>query len=153
MEYMANIIHDIDALSELEITLLVYSALLHDIGMAVSSEDLALIKNDDFHYFDIKFSSMKKVMNNNEDLAVTEYIRRFHSSLSAKYIRENLNDYFQIPGQITAYFTEDLALICESHTKGFDWITSNLTQINKKGPYHYNSQFIACILRSGVQHM
>lgn len=149
MEYMANIIHDINALSDLEITLLVYSALLHDIGMAVSSEDLALIQNDDFPYFDIKFSSMKKVMNNNENLAVTEYIRRFHSSLSAKYIRENLNEYFQIPGQITAYFTDDLALICESHTKGFDWITSNLTQNNKKGPYHYNSQFIACILRLG----
>jgi hypothetical protein len=149
MEYMADIIQDINTLSDLEVTLLVYSALLHDIGMAVSEEDLTLIKNDEFYYFDIKFSSMKKVMNNDDNLAVTEYIRRFHSSLSAKYIRENLNQYFQIPGQITANFTEDLALICESQTNGFDWITSNLTQNNKKGTYHYNSQFIACILRLG----
>ncbi|AXP79765.1 Chaperone protein HtpG [Mariniflexile rhizosphaerae] len=149
MEYMADIIQDITALSELEITLLIYSALLHDIGMAVSENDITLIKNDDFKSIDIKFSSMKKVMDNDEDLALTEYIRRFHSSLSAKYIRENLNEFFQIPGQITAYFTEDLALICESHTKDFDWISANLTQNDKKGHFHYNAQFIACILRLG----
>ncbi|QDW19011.1 ATP-binding protein [Flavobacterium sp. KBS0721] len=149
MEYMADIIQDINSLSELEITLLVYSALLHDIGMAVSTKDIDLIKKDNFSEIDIKFSSMKKVMNNNEEIALTEYIRRYHSFLSAKYIRENLNEYFQIPGQITAYFTEDLALICESHTKDFDWISSRLTQNDKKGHFHYNSQFIACILRLG----
>lgn len=149
MEYLVDIIQDLDSLSDLEVTLLVYSALLHDIGMAVSSKDIALIKEDNFSDIDIKFSSMKKVMNNNEDLALTEYIRRYHSFLSAKYIRENLNEYFQIPGQITAYFTEDLALICESHTKDFDWISSNLTQNDKKGQFHYNAQFIACVLRLG----
>lgn len=47
-EYMSKLVDDYTKLSELEITLLIYSALLHDIGMAVSQEDITAIKNDSF---------------------------------------------------------------------------------------------------------
>ena len=40
MEYISKLVSDYTKLSELEITLLIYSALLHDIGMAVSEEDI-----------------------------------------------------------------------------------------------------------------
>lgn len=147
MEYMFKLIQDISLLDELEIVLLVYSALLHDIGMAVDKSDIDLIKADQLIFSDIKFSSMKKIMGNDEDAALKEYIRKFHSSLSAKFITERLGENFKIPGLSTQNFVNELALICESHTKNFDWIKSNLNQREIKGKFHFNSQFIACILR------
>jgi molecular chaperone HtpG len=84
MEYMSKIVNDVSKLNELEITLLIYSALLHDIGMAVSEDDVNLIKTDSFPFCDVKFSAMKKIMNGDEDLALQEYVRRIHASLSGK---------------------------------------------------------------------
>ncbi|WP_269235632.1 HD domain-containing protein [Flavobacterium flavigenum] len=142
---MASIVEDIDQLDELEIAILILSALLHDVGMAVSEEDIKLIKNDDFPYFEIKYSAVVKTIED-EELALQEYVRMFHSSLSAKYIQEELKGKFDIP-RLSLNFTKELALICESHTKGFDWITSNLTVNELKGDYRFNSQFLACVLR------
>ncbi|WP_289658338.1 HD domain-containing protein [Flavobacterium panacagri] len=147
MEYMAKLIHDISLLDELEIVLLVYSALLHDVGMAVSQEDIDLIKSDQLVFSDIKYSSMKKVMGNDEEAALKEYVRKFHSSLSAKFIHEVLKDHFRIPDLSSQNFVGELASICESHTQNFDWLKSSLTQREIKGRYHFNSQYIACILR------
>ncbi len=70
MEYMSKLVSDYTKLSELEITLLIYSALLHDIGMAVSEEDINSIKADSFPFCDVKFSAMKKIMGNDENLAM-----------------------------------------------------------------------------------
>ncbi|MEN2488605.1 ATP-binding protein [Flavobacterium sp. B11] len=145
MQYMADIVQDLNKLNELEIVLMIYSALLHDIGMAVSQTDIDLIKNDDFPYFDINLSAIKKVINENEELALQEYIRKFHSSLSAKWINEN-SENFKIPN-LSLNFSKELALICESHTKDFDWIKNNLNVRDIKGNYHFNSQFLACVLR------
>lgn len=147
MEYMSKLVNDYTKLSELEITLLVYSALLHDIGMAVSSEDIELIKADSFPFCEVKFSAMKKLMANDEDLALQEYVRRIHASLSSKYILENLKDKLVIPKLITLDFTNELALICESHNEDYDWIKSKLRTNEIRGDYYFNSQFIATILR------
>jgi molecular chaperone HtpG len=147
MEYMSKLVIDYTKLSELEITLLIYSALLHDIGMAVSAEDIALIKDDSFPFCDVKFSAMKKIMGGDESLALQEFVRRIHASLSAKYIRENLKEKLVIPKLTTLDFTNELALICESHTEDFDWIKSKLRPNEIRGDYSFNSQFIATILR------
>ncbi|WP_430811577.1 MULTISPECIES: HD domain-containing protein [unclassified Carboxylicivirga] len=147
MEYMGKLIHDVSLLDELEVVLLVYAALLHDIGMAVGENDIDDIKNDNFKYCNVKFSAMKKIMDGNDDLALQEYVRRIHSSLSARYINENLKDNLTIPKLTTLDFTKELALICESHTKDYDWIKENLRINEVRGDYSFNSQFIACILR------
>ena len=55
MEYMSKLVGDITKLNELEITLMVYSALLHDIGMAVSEDDINSIKADSFPFCEVKF--------------------------------------------------------------------------------------------------
>lgn len=146
MKYMAQLVPDLELLDELEIVLLVYSALLHDVGMAVSQSDIDLIKSDNFKYFDIKYSTLLKNSNNDEQLALQEYVRMFHSSFSAKYIKENLRSHLQIPKQ-SLDFADELALICESHTKSYDWLVNNLQPYDVKGDFHFNSQFIACILR------
>lgn len=149
MEYMSKLVVDYKLLNEIEITLLVYSALLHDIGMAMHEEDIELIKNDSYDFCEIKFSAMMKIMNNDKDAALQEYVRRIHADLSGKYIRENLKSKLIIPGLSSLDFTEELALICQSHTKDFDWIKNNLKSYEVKGDYSFNSQFIACILRLG----
>jgi molecular chaperone HtpG len=147
IEYMSKLVNDYTKLNELEITLLIYSALLHDIGMAVSTKDIALIKADSFPFCDVKFSAMKKIMADDEGLALQEFVRRIHASLSARYIRENLKDKLVIPKLITLDFTNELALICESHTEDYDWIKSKLRTNEIRGDYSFNSQYIATILR------
>lgn len=147
MEYMCKLVNDYAKLSELEITLLIYSALLHDIGMAVSSEDIDLIKSDTFPFCETKFSAMKKLKGDDEALALQEYIRRIHSSLSSRYIKENLKDKLVIPKLPSLDFTTELADICESHTKDYAWIKANLRTNEIRGEYTFNAQFIATILR------
>jgi molecular chaperone HtpG len=147
MEYMSKLVNDYTKLTELEIALLIYSALLHDIGMAVSTEDIDLIKADTFPFCDVKFSAMKKIMGDDESLALQEFVRRIHASLSARYIRKNLKEKLVIPKLITLDFTNELALICESHTEDYDWIKSKLRTNEIRGDYSFNSQYIATILR------
>ncbi|MDP1624492.1 MAG: ATP-binding protein [bacterium] len=147
MEYMSKLVSDISMLNELEITLMVYAALLHDIGMAVSEDDINSIKSDSFPFCDIKFSAMKKIMGGNESLALQEYVRRIHGSLSGRYIRENLKDKLVIPKLTTLDFTKELGLICEAHTEDYDWIYANLRTNEIRGDYSFNPQFIAAILR------
>ncbi|NOT90275.1 HD domain-containing protein [Ferruginibacter sp.] len=147
MEYMSKLVSDYTKLNELEIVLLIYSALLHDIGMAVSDEDINSIKSDSFPFCDVKFSAMKKLKENDEGLAMQEYVRRIHASLSAKYVRENLKEKLVIPKLTTLDFTKELALICESHTEDYDWIKGKLRTNEIRGDYSFNPQFIAAILR------
>lgn len=147
MEYMSKLVGDITKLCELEVTLMVYSALLHDIGMAVSEDDIDSIKADSFPFCEVKFSAMKKIMGGNEVLALQEYIRRIHASLSGRYIRENLKDKLVIPKLTSLDFTKELALICEAHTEDYDWIKANLRTNEVRGDYSFNPQFIAAILR------
>jgi hypothetical protein len=147
IEYMSKLISDITKLNELEITLMVYAALLHDIGMAVSEDDINFIKGDSFPFCEVKFSAMKKIMGGNDVLAMQEYVRRIHASLSGKYVRENLKDKLVIPKLTTLDFTKELALICDAHTEDYDWIKANLRTNEVRGDYTFNPQFIAAILR------
>lgn len=147
MEYISKLVGDITKLNELEIALMVYSALLHDIGMAVSEDDINSIKADSFPFCEVKFSAMKKIMGGNEVLALQEYVRRIHASLSGRYIRENLKDKLVIPKLTSLDFTKELALICEAHTEDYDWIKANLRTNEVRGDYSFNPQFIAAILR------
>lgn len=86
-------------------------------------------------------------MGDDEGLALQEYVRRIHASLSGRYIRENLKDKLVIPKLTTLDFTNELALICESHTKDYDWLKSKLRTNEIRGDYSFNAQYIATILR------
>lgn len=145
IKYMGEIVSDISKLDELEVAILIHSALLHDIGMAVSDDDIKQIKADNFPEFEIKYSNVLNYFEN-EDLALQEYVRMYHSSLSARYIRNELGDLFKISG-LALDFSEELALICESHTQNFDWLINYLTVNEPKGNYRINPQYISCVLR------
>ena len=145
--YMGKLVDDLNKLSEIEIALLICSALLHDIGMGTSEEDIIAIKSDKFEFCEIKFSAMKKLLKGDENLALQEYIRRIHAQLSGRYIRENLKNKLVVPKQSNLDFAEELALICESHTQNYDWIKANINVYEVRGDYDFNPQYIACILR------
>ena len=148
MNYMSEIITDIKLLDELEIVLLIYSALLHDVGMALDESDILLIKADKFDETDIKLSTLKRVNGYDDTVALQEYTRRIHAQLSGRYITRNKHLFLlPAPNSPTLNFAKELALICESHTQDIDWITRNLTPHEVRGSFSFNSQFIAGILR------
>ncbi|MEO3402392.1 ATP-binding protein [Mucilaginibacter sp. CAU 1740] len=149
INYMAKLVANITELSELEITLLICAALLHDVGMAISEADIELIKRDDFPFSNFKYSTMLRLMDNDDVAAIQEYVRRIHADLSGRYIRENLKSILVIPDLASLDYTEELALICESHTKDYDWIKAHLNTHDIRGNYSFNAQFISCILRLG----
>ena len=147
INYMSQIVNNYKDLSDLEITLLILSSLLHDIGMGVSEDDLALIKKDHFEFSKFKYSTMLRLMKGDEVAATQEYIRRIHAELSGRYIRDNLKSNLMASNMPHLDYSEDLALICESHTKEFDWIKSHLSVHEVRGSYAFNAQYISAVLR------
>lgn len=147
INYMAKIIDNPTNLTELEIAMLICSALLHDVGMAVSQDDIDKIKEDNFSFSDVKYSAMVRLLEGDDVAAIQEYIRRIHGQLSARFVRSRLKNVMTIPDMDNLDFTEEVALICESHTHGFDWIKSKLSNHDVRGDYVFNAQYIAGILR------
>lgn len=148
MEYIYDLIVDINKLNELEVTLLIYSAMLHDIGMYVSPVEIKKIEKDIDILSDVKFSAMLKIKKD-KGIALQEYVRRIHAKRSAYFIVNELADYLVIPGQPTICLAQDIALLCESHTQNFQWIRDNLKYYNEKNIYSYNPSYCACLLRLG----
>jgi molecular chaperone HtpG len=147
MEYMYDLVEDINKLSDFEIVLMVYSALLHDIGMAFYNDsDIECIKNDNFIYSEIKYSAALEKYSN-ESLALQECIRRMHGKISGDYISSFLKKYLYIPSRRATIFDEEVASICQSHNEDFIWVKSSLKKHNEKGEFAFNSQYIAILLR------
>ena len=165
MQHMALLIEDINKLSCLEIAVLIYSALLHDIGMAVSEEDKHLIQSNQYSLTDESYDSYLKKHNNNESEAMQDYVRKIHGRRSAVYIREQLidgkntiEDYLFIPGYPNTSFSNEVSLICESHSEDYNWLLNKLRYQPKprlpkyetvKGSYIINPMFCAILLRFG----
>ena len=147
MEYMYSLIEDLDKLSELEVVMLIYSALLHDIGMAANQDEIKEIKADHMVLGDRKYS---KVLDKyqNEMTALQECIRPVHGERAKAYIKNQMNEnLFLIPGSTAISFKTELALICMSHNEDFEWIKKNLSTDEKKGSFDLNAQYISVLLR------
>ncbi|MFB7160443.1 hypothetical protein ACFCYJ_27290, partial [Lysinibacillus sp. NPDC056232] len=149
IKHIENLIFDIDKLNDLEITIVILSALLHDIGMAASAEEIVEIKEGKIKYKNLHFKSLLEVSANNENEAIQEYIRRVHAERSANYIREQLKDKLVIPGMTNKSIAETLALVCQSHTEDIIWVKNNLSKEHIIGDYKIIPQFYAVLLRLG----
>lgn len=139
--HMSQVVNDINTLNDLEIAILIYSALLHDIGMAAKQEELDQIEAGTLSYNNISYDAVLKKFNNNKTLALQEYIRRVHAERSAAFIRANLSEKLIIPGMPSVSFADTLASICEAHTQKVNWLTDNLKERDVKGKYEINPQF------------
>ncbi|HDR8122824.1 ATP-binding protein [Bacillus cereus] len=147
MFYMGKLVPDLDKLNAFELVLLAYSALLHDIGMAASEEEINEIKNGELRYKDIEYQNVLKKFGGDHEQAIQDYIRIVHAYRSAEYIKKFLKAELVIPNMTNTTFEDQVALICQAHTEDFMWIKDNLSEYGQKGEFAYNSQFCAIILR------
>lgn len=148
MEYMADLINDLNKLSDLDILLCVYAALFHDIGMVVNDTDIENIKNGKDELINYDFNVLMDKFHD-ETLVLQECIRPVHGKRVKKILESNdFEDLFMIPNTNIS-FRKELINICQAHNEDFDWIELNIENEIKKGPYEANPQFIALLLRLG----
>lgn len=147
MEYMYAIITDINQLSELEVTLLIYSALVHDIGMVANDDEINDIKADRTVLGERKYSKVLEKYGN-EKIALQECVRPMHGKRSKEHLENCMDEkWFLVPGSTVVSFRDELGLICVSHNEDFEWIEKTLTNQCKKGHFDLNAQYISVLLR------
>ncbi|MFB5266442.1 ATP-binding protein [Paenibacillus enshidis] len=148
MNTMALLVPSIEELSELEILFLIYGALLHDIGMGATAEEIESIKSGKLVYGDISYTALFNRLKN-EKQAIQEFIRKYHALRSAEYVKLELEDLLIIPNMTSVSISDEVALLCQSHTEDFYWLKNNTQKHDVKGVYQYNLRFCAILLRLG----
>ena len=146
MQYMYDLVTDIAAISDLEITCLIYAALLHDIGMAANETEIEAIKKDELTYYGRKYSVIYDKYQN-ENIALQECVRPAHGERSLDHIKHMEKYFFTIPKFTNCNFQEELAKICQAHTMNREWILQNLDSDQVKGKDKLNAQYVAMLLR------
>ncbi len=148
-EYMYELIDDAEKMSDLEIVMLIYAALFHDIGMVVSDREIEEIKIDKLLLGKRKYSKVFQKYNN-ENIALQECVRPVHGKRSRNFLEriddENKELFLVSVGTATT-FQNELALICQSHNEDFEWISKEIHSETIKGEYSLNAQYIAVLLR------
>lgn len=146
MQYMYDLVTDISAISDLEITCLIYTALLHDVGMAANETEIEAIKKDELNYYGRKYSVIYDKYQN-ENIALQECVRLVHGERSLDHIRHMEKNLFIVPEYTNCNFQEELAKICQAHTMDREWILQNLDSDQVKGRDELNAQHVAMLLR------
>lgn len=147
--YMYDLVEDISEMNELEITIMLYSCLFHDIGMVVTDEEIDKIKEDSFDDIESKYSVVFATLKD-EKMALQECIRPIHAIRSAQHLKNIENEYktwFIIPQRTNKSFLQDVQKICQSHNESVEWIKTELDVEGCKVDYNYNLQYISLLLR------
>ena len=111
-EYISEIVPDLTAFNDLELTLMLLSALLHDLGMALGETEIELIKKDQFlSDNNVKYESYVKLYGGK---AEQEIVRRYHADISKKIIAESkYSNHFILNDPHGVSYLEDICLLCE----------------------------------------
>jgi hypothetical protein len=149
LEHCFDLVNDVTKLSDLDIVIIIYASVLHDIGMAISDEELQEIEKPDYEYKGIKYSSMLKLRNGNQKLARQDFIRDIHANRSHDYVMNERDEIYLLPGQLLINFKNEVAKVCDSHTKHHSWIVDSFSKDSIKGVFHFNLQFCSLLLRLG----
>lgn len=148
-EYMYELIDDAQKMSDLEIVMLIYAALFHDVGMVVSDREIEEIKTDKLLLGNRKYSKVFQKYND-ENIALQECVRPVHGKRSREFL-ENIDnenkDMFLVSAGTATTFQSELALICQAHNEEFEWISKEIHSETIKGEYNLNAQYIAILLR------
>ena len=144
LHYMCDIAGEesLEKLSDLELSMIIDVALLHDVGMWIDTNEKKTIENNSQFLFYINKN------NGDKKLALQDYIRPIHGKRSFEYILHDkkISPLLYDSRLSTVSFGEDVALICQSHMESIDWINENLKENFSKGD-QYNSKYIALLLR------
>ncbi len=125
-DYMVDLLpFPIENYNDTELVIMLFSAIFHDIGMAVSETENEL-----------------KPSEQNE-------IRKIHHIRSEDYLNTQYNkdDVFKIDNGSSVSFKSLLALLSRSHGENYEWIQKNLSSLKQYGNDTVNPQFISCLLR------
>lgn len=136
---------NIDDFNQLELALMIYAGLFHDIGMSLSDDEISKIKDNTSKYlYGQSFDLIKKNFAS-EESALQDVIRTQHGKIANDLVVTRYKEHFVLTNTSIS-FAKDLGLICQSHTEGEGYI--NKLHIDcLKGEYSYNPQFIAILLR------
>ncbi len=150
LNYISELIEDdsLKTLSELEMTVIIYVSLLHDIGMVVKDEELSQLSDTSKNQLGMKYGIIKEQFKD-EGLAKQEFFRTVHGIRAKDRIEEIDRSIFEIPDSKGVYFIDEVSNICRSHCESYDWIKSNLSDKFVKSDFEINSQYIAVLLRLG----
>lgn len=136
---------NIDDFNQLELALMIYAGLFHDIGMSLGDDEISKIKDNTSKYlYGQSFDLIKKNFTS-EELALQEVIRTQHGKIAYDLIINRYKEHFVL-ANTSISFAQDLGLICQSHTEGEGYL-NKLHIDSLKGEYSYNPQFIAILLR------
>jgi len=150
--YMNELVKEcISNFSELQLALIVYSGLLHDIGMFVSDDE----KFDLYRKFERVNYKFSRMTSDEKVSYLKEYIRKNHGKRVTDALNYDINDSTKIKsllfvGSSLSYDLTDLiSKICQSHTESCDWIIQNLPSNCEYADDVVNPQYIAFLLRIG----
>lgn len=145
-DYMYHLCDAPEELSDLELTVMMYVALLHDIGMVVSEDEIRQVRAGVTGITERKYDV---VLNKYKDdiIALQECFRPIHGKRSYEHIMKMSSENFLIPGHTHISFQEDVAKISAAHNENFEWIKNNISSESIKGEWKANFQFIAILLR------
>lgn len=150
-------------LNSIEITILILSGYLHDIGMTCSTDEKEtiiksdkefeilfksdLIKYEKFNFY--KDNSEHRLATFIEDQIFTEYLRRKHVERSAKYIEQNLSSgelFLSIDG---IPFWKHLIKVCDGHGEPVKVLSdlNNYPRHTLIGEKIINIQYLSLLLR------
>ena len=135
-----------------EITLMLLSSILHDIGMTIRPEDKYEIKKNNIKYTStLTFEGVLSVMDNNEEETIKEIIRRTHAARVEEFITYKFNDsgntisnILQLDGSYP--YADDVIEICKAHGEDHSFLAC-MCEDRTKGNFQYNPRFIAALLR------
>lgn len=146
MDTMYELIkQNIDDFNQLELSMMIYAALFHDIGMSINDNEIKKIKNSISKYlFGQKFDLIKKNIGS-ENLALQDVVRSQHGKISNDLIVNEYSEYFKLPNTSIS-FAKEIGMICQSHTET-EFYLDKLPVEKIKGEYSCNPQFIAILLR------
>ena len=146
INYMTEFVKpNINEYSDFHLALILLAGLLHDTGMFVSDEEKE----------EIISKIITEENKDNQQEVFQDYIRERHSKrvsivldnfIIDKDTGSKLSSIFRLD---TYNFTDDIALICQSHTESLDWIKENIRVSKNLTKYSYNPQHIAMLLKLG----
>lgn len=132
-----------------EITLMLLSAILHDIGMTIRPQDIIDIKNNNIKHTDtLTFDGVMSVLNDEEE-AIKEIVRHTHASRIEEFMNHDfggrtIESILLVENSYS--YSDDIIEICKAHGEDHSFL-ERIRNESTKGHYTYNAQYIAALLR------
>ena len=131
--------------SDFHLALIILVGLLHDTGMSVSNDEKK----------EILAKYIQGNGTDNEQELFQDYIRERHSKrvkwiLDTYIVDKKSKSVLSSLYRLDSYnFSDEIALICQSHTESIEWIKENIKTYDILTDYEYNPQQIAFLLKLG----